>query len=104
VPKNSFKMFTTYRLPGDLDGQTLGGNLLWQGKTRAEYAGPNNVFYTQGSLATLDLMASYRFSERLSLTAHLDNVFDATYYSGLATGSARYATPRNVSVTLRGTL
>jgi outer membrane receptor for ferric coprogen and ferric-rhodotorulic acid len=104
VPKNSFKMFTTYRLPGDLDGLTLGGNLLWQGKTRAEYAGPNNVFYTQGGLATLDLMASYRFSERLSLTAHLDNVFDATYYSGLATGSARYATPRNVSVTLRGTL
>jgi outer membrane receptor for ferric coprogen and ferric-rhodotorulic acid len=104
TPKNSFKMFTTYRLPGKLDGVTLGGNLLWQSAGRAEYAGPNGIFYTQGSLATLDLMAQYRFSEHLTLVAHLDNVFDKTYYSGLSTGSARYATPRNLVLTLRGTL
>lgn len=104
VPKDSFKMFTTYRLPGNLDGLTVGANLLWQGKTRAQYGGPNGVIYVQGALATVDLMAQYRFSEHLTLAAHLDNVFDKTYYSGLSTGSARYATPRNLMVTLRGTL
>jgi outer membrane receptor for ferric coprogen and ferric-rhodotorulic acid len=104
TPVNSFKMFTTYRLPGNLDGLTVGANMQWQSKGRTEYAGPNGVFYTQGALATLDLMAQYRFSEHLTLAAHLDNVFDKTYYSGLSTGSARYATPRNLILTLRGTL
>lgn len=104
TPKDSFKMFTTYRLPGDLDGLTIGGNLQCQGKGRTEYAGPNGVFYTQGSLATLDLMAQYRFSDHLTLAAHLDNVFDKTYYSGLSTGSARYAAPRSLIFTLRGSL
>ena len=104
TPVNSFKMFTSYRLPENLDRLSVGGNVQWQSKGRAEYEGPNGVFYTQGSLATLDLMAQYRFSEHLNLTAHLDNVFDKTYYSGLSTGSARYAAPRNIIFTLRGTL
>jgi outer membrane receptor for ferric coprogen and ferric-rhodotorulic acid len=104
TPVNSFKMFTSYRLPGKLDGLTIGGNLQWQSKGRAEYAGPNNVYYVQGSLATLDLMTQYRFSDHLTLAAHLDNVFDKTYYSGLSTGSARYAAPRSIIFTLRGTL
>lgn len=104
IARDSFKMFTSYRLPGNLEGLTLGGNLRWQGKTTAEGEGPNGEVYTQGSLAVVDLLASYRFSQRLSLAVHLDNVFDKTYYSGLFLGSARYGMPRNVTVTLRGKL
>jgi outer membrane receptor for ferric coprogen and ferric-rhodotorulic acid len=104
IAKNSFKMFTSYRLPGHLEGLTLGGNVRWQGKTTAESKGPNGETYTQGSLAIVDLMASYRFSQRLSLAVHADNVFDKTYYSGLFIGSARYGSPRAVTVSLRGTL
>lgn len=104
IPKNTFKMFTTYRLPGALDALMVGGNLKWQSKTTADGTGPNGEIYTQGSLATLDLLANYRFSEHFSLTAHLDNVFDKTYYSGLYIGSARFATPRAFTLTLRGTL
>jgi len=104
IAKNSFKMFTAYNLSGKLEGLTLGGNLRWQGKARTEYAGPTGEYYTQGSLAIVDLMANYRFSPRLSLAVHVDNVLDKTYYSGLYVGSARYGSPRAFSVTLRGTL
>jgi len=104
VAKNSFKMFTTNRLPGELDGLTLGGNLTWQGKTTADGEGPNGEIYTQGSFAIVDLLASYRFSQRLSLAVHLDNLFDKTYYSGLFIGSARYGSPRAFSASLRASL
>ncbi|WP_260610461.1 TonB-dependent siderophore receptor [Sphingomonas sp. IC081] len=104
IPKNTFKMFTAYRLPGALEALMVGGNLKWQGKTTADGTGPNGEIYTQGSLATLDLLASYRISERFSVTAHVDNVFDKKYYSGLYIGSSRYATPRAATLTLRGTL
>ncbi|NWK94387.1 TonB-dependent siderophore receptor [Sphingobium lactosutens] len=104
IAKNSFKMFTSYKLPGELDGLTLGGNLRWQGRTTADGEGPNGEIYTQGSLAIVDLMANYRFSDRLSLAVHADNIFDKTYYSGLAIGSSRYGTPRAFTVTLRGAL
>ncbi|AXB79073.1 TonB-dependent siderophore receptor [Novosphingobium sp. P6W] len=104
IAKNSFKMFTSYRLPGNLDGLVLGGNLRWQGKTTADGKGPNGETYTQGSLAVVDLMASYRCSQRLSLAVHVDNIFDKKYYSGLFIGSARYGAPRAFTVSLRGAL
>ncbi len=104
IPKNTFKMFTAYRLPGALEALMVGGNLKWQSKTTADGTGPNGEIYTQGSLATLDLLANYRFSNHFSLTAHVDNVFDKKYYSGLYIGSARYAAPRAFTLTLRGTL
>lgn len=104
IAKNSFKMFTSYRLPGNLDGLMLGGNLRWQSKTTADGTGPNGETYTQGSLAIVDLMVNYRVSPRFSVAAHLDNVFDKTYYSGLYIGSARYGSPRTFTLTLRGKL
>ncbi|MFK4873793.1 TonB-dependent siderophore receptor [Novosphingobium sp. ZW T3_23] len=104
IARNTFKMFTAYSLPGDLDGLTLGGNVNWQGKTTADGTGPNDEIYTQGSFAIVDLMANYRLSPQFSLAVHVDNVFDKTYYSGLFIGSARYGSPRAFTVTLRGTL
>lgn len=104
IAKDSFKMFTSYRLPGKLDGLMLGGNLRWQSKTTADGTGPNGETYTQGSLAIVDLMVNYRVSPRFSVAAHLDNVFDKTYYSGLYIGSARYGSPRGFTLTLRGKL
>lgn len=104
IAKNSFKMFTAYTLPGKLDALTVGGNLRWQGKTTADGLGPNGETYIQGSLAVVDLLTNYRFSQQLSLAVHVDNILDKTYYSGLYVGSARYGEPRALTVTLRGTL
>ncbi|PZU60766.1 MAG: hypothetical protein DI554_14350, partial [Sphingobium sp.] len=66
--------------------------------------GPNGETYSQGSLAVVDLLANYRFTDHLSLAVHVENIFDKTYYSGLYLGSARYGEPRAVKFTLRGTL
>ncbi len=104
IPKNSFKMFTSYRLPGELDALSLGGNLRWQSSSRAEGEGPNGEIFTQGSLAIADIFASYRLTERVSVAAHLDNIFDKTYYSGVYLGAARFGTPRSFTLTLRGKL
>lgn len=104
IPKNTFKMFTTYRFPGDLDNLTIGGNLRWQGKTTATGTGPGGRVYTQNSTAVVDLMANLRLSDRFSLAAFVDNVTDKKFYSGLTLGSARFETPRSFRLTLRGAL
>jgi len=104
IAKNSFKMFSAYTLPGQFSALTIGGNVEWQGKTTADGEGPNGETYSQGSLAVVDLLANYRFTDHLSLSVHVENIFDKTYYSGLYLGSARYGEPRAVKFTLRGTL
>ena len=97
-------MFSAYTLPGQFSALTIGGNVEWQGKTTADGEGPNGETYSQGSLAVVDLLANYRFTDHLSLAVHVENIFDKTYYSGLYLGSARYGEPRAVKFTLRGTL
>lgn len=101
IPKNSFKLFTTYALQGQLEGLTLGGNLHWQSKTIANGTGPNGETFEQGSLGLVDLLASYRINKRFSLAVHVNNIFDKTYYGSLNATSSRYGTPRSFTATLR---
>jgi len=102
IPRNSLKVFSTYALQGALKGLSVGGNLIWQSSSRAEFPGPLGRIYTQGALAVLDLQAAYRFTENYSLAVHVDNVFDKTYYSTVSTGASRYARPRSFMATVRG--
>jgi len=102
IPRNTLKLFSTYALQGPLKGLSVGGNLLWQSSSRAEYPGPLGAIYTQGALAVVDLQAAYRFSENYSLALHVDNVFDKTYYTTVSTGASRYARPRSFTATVRG--
>jgi outer membrane receptor for ferric coprogen and ferric-rhodotorulic acid len=55
----------------------------------------------QDAYALVDLMASYQVNEHLLTQLNLNNLFDKTYYEGLASqpfgGRSVYGAPRNVT-------
>lgn len=95
IPRNSVKLFTTYRLPGALDKVTIGGGLNWQ--SRSGY----DLYYatTQSSYTLASLMAKYQITPALSATLNVNNLFDKEYYTTTAAGL--YGAPRNFMTTLR---
>jgi len=119
-PKNLFKLWTSYRLPGRWSAWDVGGSL--QAQTESYYqstfysgiycgaGGPNcppglaTVRETQGAYAVFDLRLGYRINKSLIIAASLNNVLDKRYYStiGIPQSSNTYGNPRNVLIKLRG--
>ncbi|MBR8652222.1 TonB-dependent siderophore receptor [Achromobacter sp. Marseille-Q0513] len=102
-PRSLFKLYTTYRLPGDLHRLTVGGGVDWQSRMYQSAASPRgNVDVEQGSYALVNLMAKYDFSKRVSATLNVNNVFDRKYYDQIGFFSQGWwGAPRNVMLTLR---
>ncbi|MDR0440523.1 MAG: TonB-dependent siderophore receptor [Candidatus Accumulibacter sp.] len=93
LPRNQFKLFTTYRLPG---GQwRVGGGVNWQSEIYRKNA---NFHSQQNAYAVVNLMAGYRFDEHLDIQLNVNNLFDKTYYRSISTGSSGasvYGEPRS---------
>ena len=101
LPRTSFNLFTSYRLPM-MDQLTLGGGVNWQSKTYTDIAGPEGVGTwraRQGSYALVDLFARYDVTKNVTLQANLNNLFDKEYDENVGNGGIVYGTPRNFSVT-----
>ncbi|MDR6294663.1 ferric-rhodotorulic acid/ferric-coprogen receptor FhuE [Pantoea dispersa] len=97
LPRTSFNLFTSYRLPM-LDQLTLGGGVNWQARTYADISGPdgNGTWRTrQGSYALVDLFARYDVTKNLSLQANLNNLFDKEYDENVDSTGIVYGEPRN---------
>lgn len=99
VPRDMFKLFTTYRLPGAWDRVTVGGNLKWEGKV---YNGTGARRYDQDGYAVVDLMTRYQITDKVSATLNLNNLFDKKYLSSIQ-NYGYYGEPRNVLLSLRAT-
>jgi len=105
-PANMVKLWTTYRLPGELEPLTVGGGMNWQSGSHFT-ATPSDLGRTvkakQGQFAVFNLMARYQFTEQLSTTLNVNNLFDKKYLSALDTTfySGYYGDPRNFMVTTR---
>lgn len=96
IPKDTFKLFTTYAAVGVLDGLTVGANLRWQDEIY-------EIIYTnvrQGSFSVLDLMAQYKITPRLSTSLNINNVLDKRYYTDIA-NSGWWGTPRSTVLSVR---
>jgi len=100
-PMNLFKLATTYRLPGDWNKLTVGGNMTWQSDIYAA----NENFGTkahQRDYGVVGLLATYAVDEHLSIGLNLNNLFDKKYYDGLGTfSSGSYGEPRNLVANAR---
>jgi len=105
-PANMVKLWTTYRLPGELERLTVGGGMNWQSGTHFT-AAPVDLGKTvkarQGQFAVFNLMGRYQFTDQLSSTLNVNNLFDKKYLSALDTTfySGYYGEPRNVMLTTR---
>lgn len=102
-PSNLLKLGTTYRLQGDLERLTIGGNVTWQSKMYAEgqipqYTGPTYKA-TQDPFAVVGLLANYKVDEHLTVGLNVNNLFDKKYYDGIGTfASGSYGEPRNAMI------
>lgn len=114
VPRHLFKLSSYYQLPGELNKWKVGGSVYRQNRTYNVGTYTNTATnITQPSLVEqdaytlVDLMTSYQVNEHLLTQFSLNNLFDKTYYEGLASqpfgGRSVYGAPRNFTVTARYT-
>lgn len=104
-PRQLLKIFTTYRLPGSLDGLVVGGGVNWRSKNYTDTSNPVTGLpfrMQQEAFALVSLMARYEINEQLSVQGNIENLTDKTYYSQIGFYSQyRYGAPRNYSVSLK---
>lgn len=108
IPRHMFKLSTTYHLPGQLDQWRVGGNLYSQSSifNKGSSSTYGNYHIDQGAYAILGLMAGYRVSDSLDTQLNINNVFDRTYYTGLAMNNSWspydvYGEPRSFSLSAK---
>lgn len=107
TPENLFRAALTYR-PAALEALKLGVSYQWQdrisrqqGVVGPSYANAGELIVTeQGAYGRLNLMASYAFSDQLSLSINANNLTDQRYLNSLLWAQGYYGAPRNVSATL----
>ena len=104
-PEDQLSFYTIYKLKGALDKVSVGGGARWQSTAWQEmYNGPKDRYedFSQKPYWVVDLMTRYQFTENLSTTVNVNNVFDKYYYTNIGFyNSAIYGEPRNVMVTTR---
>ena len=104
MPRKLLKLFTSYRLPGEWSGLTLGGGVNWQSSTYTVATNPagNPERLQQSSFALVSLMARYEFNPALSLQLNIDNLLDEKFYSQIGFyDQLAFGPPRNFSLLLR---
>ncbi|WP_455930386.1 TonB-dependent siderophore receptor [Pseudomonas fluorescens] len=104
-PEDQVKLYTTYKLKGNLDKLTVGGGVRWQSVGWQDiYNNPHKGYeeFSQDAYWLVDLMTRYQLTKSVSATLNLNNIFDKSYYTNIGFyNSAAYGEPRNVMVTTR---
>ncbi|MDD1039703.1 TonB-dependent siderophore receptor [Pseudomonas sp. TNT2022 ID609] len=97
TPYNLYKVFTSYRLPGELERWTVGGGFRTQSRTYTSFG------VKQGGYSVSDFMLAYQPSAQWKLQANLNNAFDKRYYQNISNswGANSFGDPRNLMFTVR---
>lgn len=97
---DTFRFWSTYRLPGDWDRLTVGGGVSWNSGTSL-YFSSLKARATQDDYTIASLMARYQLTDKLAASLNLNNLFDEKYYSGIGGSVGHYGDPRNATMNLR---
>ncbi|MFJ4445542.1 TonB-dependent siderophore receptor [Pseudomonas sp. NPDC089422] len=100
LPLDTFRLWSTYQLPGDWQRLTVGGGVNWNASNSLYFSNFNSRV-SQDDYTVVNLMARYRVNEHLSTTVNLNNLFDAKYYAGFAGSYGHYGAPRNLMMNVR---
>ncbi|MDF3203238.1 TonB-dependent siderophore receptor [Pseudomonas sp. 1912-s] len=104
-PEDQVKLYTTYKLKGNLDKLTVGGGVRWQSVGWQDiYNTPHGGYeeFSQEAYWLVDLMTRYQITKNVSATLNVNNLFDKSYYTNIGFyNSAAYGEPRNFMVTTR---
>jgi catecholate siderophore receptor len=93
TPIHSGTVWTTYQFTAALRSG-MGVNF------RSEQSAPTNPGFMAPAFATLDLMAEYKFNDRVDLKGNLTNVTDKLYADALYTNFYIPGSGRNLQITL----
>ncbi|UCZ85161.1 TonB-dependent siderophore receptor [Pseudomonas sp. L5B5] len=110
-PQQVARLFSTYRLRGAWERLTVGGGVNWQSQFfgKVYRPDPNDTVngghdsrITQDGYFLVDAMARYQFSQHLSSTLNIKNLFDKKYYTGIGNFSTGfYGEPRSLQLATR---
>ena len=109
TPENLFRASLTYR-PAALEQLKVGASFNWQdaisrvqGVVSDSYANAGEtIVTTQEAYGRLNLMASYQFTDAVSVTLNANNVLDKKYINSLLWQTqGYYGAPRNYAATVR---
>ncbi|MBB5714349.1 TonB-dependent siderophore receptor [Sphingomonas aerophila] len=102
VPRNTGRLNVSYSPPA-LQQFKVGASVQYQSRIYYNATTATGVAarITQGDYALVDLLASYRLTDKLSLSANLRNVTNSRYLTGLTYDQGYYGAPRTVLGTIR---
>ncbi|MNJ53836.1 Fe(3+)-pyochelin receptor precursor [compost metagenome] len=118
TPKHLFKLWSTYRLPGDLEKWKLGMGVTAQSSNgrsgtvnafnpdSGQYDGAAEAFkFVQAGYAIWSSSLEYQIDKHWSAILNANNVFDKKYYQTVGTSANGnfYGEPRNFTLTVRAT-
>jgi outer membrane receptor for ferric coprogen and ferric-rhodotorulic acid len=97
------RIWSTYQAQGALRDFTFGGGVNSQSSS---YRTVGLLTADVSGRAVWNAMLKYQINPRWSATLNVNNVFDKRYYSTLSSfvNANYYGDPRNVVLTLRGSL
>jgi len=104
LPKQQFKLSTSYDFSGDLRGLTIGAAARWQSHTQTRTESPN---IAQSSYWVFDIMSRYRVNKHWSASVNVNNLLDRKYlyvYNWAPAYLGQYQSwgaPRSVNLTVR---
>lgn len=103
TPKHMLRIWSTYQAEGALRDFTFGGGVNSQSSS---YRTVGLLTADVSGRAVWNAMLKYQINPRWSATLNVNNVFDKRYYSTLSSfvNANYYGDPRNVVLTLRGSL
>ena len=105
-PRHLVKLWTTWRLPGELHRLTLGGGVNWQSRVYSDIDAwqiNSTLHWEQKAYSVASLMARYDVSDKLSATVNVANLFDKQYTASVSDWwySGMHGPARKVALTVR---
>jgi outer membrane receptor for ferric coprogen and ferric-rhodotorulic acid len=101
VPRNTGRLNVSYAPPA-FDRLKVGAALQYQSRIYydATTSAGVNARITQGGYALLDLLASFRLTDKVMLSANMRNVTNSKYLTGLTYDQSYYGAPRTALATI----
>ncbi|MBW3512642.1 TonB-dependent receptor [Janthinobacterium sp. NKUCC06_STL] len=105
-PRHLVKLWTTYRLPGELHRLTVGGGMNWQSRVYSDIDAwqiKSTLHWEQKAYSVASLMARYDVNDKLSATVNVSNLFDKQYTASISDWwySGMYGPARKVALSVR---
>ena len=105
-PRHLVKLWTTWRLPGELHRLTVGGGMNWQSRVYSDidaWQVERTFHWEQKAYSVASLMARYDVSDKLSATVNVANLFDKQYTASVSDWwySGMHGPARKVALSVR---